>query len=294
MESRKTGILILAMVVLTTVVGAWLGWQIRQSNMAPVASAQQPGQAIAQGASPSASKDHLRASYDPIHFKPAIETARDEQCLACHREILDDKVRETSPAGVRASVSKAWYQQLSTYSGEQESFHRRHLVTPLAKELMSLNCNTCHQGHDPREEAPGSSATGVAQGDAGFTLRKAVNPETTCLKCHGQMPVQNMGLPSPWPESKEMFGNSCLTCHAAIRTTRHRVTYLKAEAIEAAGQKSADSCYGCHGGRSWYRIAYPYPRHAWDGMAPEVPDWAKGRPTASEARFQLPAANQKQ
>ena len=91
---------------------------------------------------------------------------------------------------------------------------------------------------------------------------------------------------------KEMFGNSCLTCHAAIRTNRHQVTYLKAQAIEEAGQKNADVCYGCHGGRSWYRIGYAYPRHSWEGMSPEVPDWAKNRPTESEARFALPASTQ--
>ena len=155
---------------------------------------------------------------------------------------------------------------------------------------MNLRCTTCHQGSDPREEAPGSSATAMPQSTDAFTLRKQVNPETTCLKCHGQMNIQVMGLPSPWHESKDMFGNSCLTCHAVIRTTRHQVNYLKAEAIEAAGAKNADTCYGCHGGRSWYRIAYPYPRHAWDGMAPEVPDWAKDRPTESEARFRMTAA----
>ena len=37
-------------------------------------------------------------------------------------------------------------------------------------------------------------------------------------------------------------------------------------------------------------ISYPYPRHAWPGMPPEVPDWAKDRPTESEARFRLTAA----
>ena len=277
MESPKPGVLIFALVLFVTVLGALLGWTIR--HQAPLPSSSHPA-----GAS---SSDHLRATYDPIHFKPAIEKATDAQCLACHREVLEDKVRETSPAGVKAANSKAWYQQLSTYAGEQETFHRRHLVTPMAKELMNLSCNTCHQGHDPRDEAPGTSATGAPQSTTDFTLRKQVNVETTCLKCHGQMPVQNMGLPSPWPESKEMFGNSCLTCHAAIRTNRHQVSYLKAVAIEAAGQKSADSCYGCHGGRAWYRIAYPYARHAWEGMAPEVPDWAKDRPTESEARFRL-------
>ena len=283
MKSPKIGIIILALVAIVALVGGFAGWQIRQQGaVAPQAKAE----------APAASKDLLRATYDPIHFKPAIETAKDEQCLACHREVLDDKVRETSPAGVKASTSKAWYQRLSTYEGEQDTFHRRHLVTPMAKELMNFSCNTCHQGSDPRDEAPGTSATGTPQSDNGFTLRKAVNPETTCLKCHGQMNGEVMGLPSPWPESKEMFGNSCLTCHAAIRTNRHQVTYLKAQAIEEAGQKNADVCYGCHGGRSWYRIGYAYPRHSWEGMSPEVPDWAKNRPTESEARFALPASTQ--
>ncbi len=282
MESPKTGLLILALVALATSVGGLLGWQLRQ---------QSPGvQSVAQfPVNPG--NDHLRATYDPIHFRPAIEQASDAQCLACHREVLEDKVREASPAGVKAATSKAWYQQLSTYAGEQDSFHRRHLVSPLARELMSLSCTTCHQGNDPREEAPGSSATGIAQSTTDITLRKHVNVETTCLKCHGQMPIQLMGLPSPWPESKEMFGNSCLSCHAAIRTNRHQVSYLKADAIEVAGARNADSCYGCHGGRAWYRISYPYPRHAWAGMPPEVPDWARERPTRSESRFELPAAS---
>lgn len=280
MESPKTGILILAVVAVAAAAGGLLGWQIRQQPHA-VPAVSEYGKAAGQ--------DHLRATYDPIHFKPAIETATDAQCLACHQEVLDDKVRERSPAGISAAASKAWYQQLSTYSGEQDTFHRRHLVTPMAKELMNLRCTTCHQGSDPREEAPGSSATAIPQSTDAFTLRKQVNPETTCLKCHGQMNIQVMGLPAPWHESKEMFGNSCLTCHAAIRTKRHQVNYLKAEAIEAAGAKNADTCYGCHGGRSWYRIAYPYPRHAWEGMAPDVPEWAKDRPTESEARFRLTA-----
>ena len=272
-------------VALAVAVAAVGGWYLTQQNAAPPA----PAPVAMEPSAPVGGKNLLRSTYDPIHFKPAIETAKDEHCLACHREVLDDKVRETSPAGIKASNSKAWYQQLSTYTGEQDTFHRRHLVTGMAKELMNLSCNTCHQGSDPRDEAQGTSTTGTPQTDNGFTLRKTVNVETTCLKCHAPMNTAVMGLPSPWPESKEMFGNSCLTCHAAIRTNRHQVTYLKAEAIEAAGQKNADICYGCHGGRSWYRIEYPYPRHPWEGMAPEVPDWAKNRPVVSEARFALPA-----
>lgn len=281
MKSPKIGIIV-ALVVAVAAIGGWYASQQDAAQPAPTP--------VAMGQSaPVGGKNLLRSTYDPIHFKPAIETAKDEHCLACHREVLDDTVRESSPAGVKASTSKAWYQQLSTYTGEQDTFHRRHLLTGMAKELMNLSCTTCHQGSDPRDEAQGTSATGTPQTDNGFTLRKVVNVETTCLKCHAPMNTAVMGLPSPWPESKEMFGNSCLTCHAAIRTNRHQVTYLKADAIEAAGQKNADVCYGCHGGRSWYRIEYPYPRHPWEGMSPEVPDWAKDRPVVSEARFALPA-----
>ena len=48
---------------------------------------------------------------------------------------------------------------------------------------MNLQCTFCHQSHDPREQAPISPANGEAE----FTLRKTVNPETVCLKCHGQL-----------------------------------------------------------------------------------------------------------
>ncbi len=230
--------------------------------------------------------DYQRARFDPIHFKPQIDQATDAQCLACHREVLEPSVRAKSPAGVPTAGAKAWYQQLSVYDGEQDTFHRRHIETPLAKQLMNLRCNTCHQGQDVRDETPWSSATSQRAG--GFALRKQVQPETTCLKCHGQMNDQIMGLPEPWPKSKATFQDNCLLCHAAIRTSRHQVNYLKAEAIEkAATEKGGDVCYGCHGGRAWYRIGYPYPRTPWEGMAPEEPDWAKGRPAASEERFRL-------
>jgi hypothetical protein len=67
---------------------------------------------------------------------------------------------------------------------------------------MNLRCNTCHQGHDPREEAPGSSATSTPQATTDFTLRKQVDVETTCLKCHGQMNTAIMGLPAPGPKAR--------------------------------------------------------------------------------------------
>lgn len=227
--------------------------------------------------------DYDRAMWDPIHFSPAIETAQDTQCLECHQEILERKVLASTPAGVSTDSTMAWYQTLSTYEGPQETFHRRHLTTPYAKKIMDMKCNTCHQGGDPREEAP--NPPDINQ--TGFTLRKQVNPDI-CLICHGAFPdYKRMGLPSHWNESGELFQNNCMLCHAGIRTTRHQVNYLKADAIEAAASEDPEVCYGCHGGRQWYRISYPYPRHAWKGMAEEIPDWAKDRPTESEPRFRL-------
>ena len=247
----------------------------------PAASAAAPAP-VAAAATAKPASYHV-ARYDPIHFKPAIDKATNEQCLACHAEVLKPSVRKTSPAGLSSGTAKAWYQQTSTYQGEQDTFHRRHMSTDFARQVMTMRCTTCHEGNDPREEAPGSSATDFGQ----QTLRKMVNPETVCLKCHGKMNHAVMGLPGPWEQSKAMFQNNCLLCHSNIRTSRHNVNYLNAKAIEelAAKPDGGDTCYGCHGGRAWYRTHYPYPRHAWPGMDPTVPDWAKGRPTESEVRF---------
>jgi len=251
----------------------------------PAKTSAEPAAKISEPA-PKAEPNYHAARYDKIHFKPAIEKATDAECLACHQEVLKPSVRKHSPAGLASADVKAWYQLTSTYTGEQDTMHRRHLETPLAKELMNLRCNTCHQGHDPRDEAPGTSASNQDQTQP---LRKSVSTEAVCLKCHGKMNWQVMGLPQPWEQSKTTFQNNCTLCHAAIRTTRHQVNYLNAKAIEEAGSKNSDTCYGCHGGRSWYRLHYPYPRNAWQGMSDTVPDWAKNRPTTSEARF-LPAA----
>ncbi len=242
------------------------------------------GLVLAAGAQ-SASNDpgYEEARWNPIHFQPAISEATNDQCLECHQEVLDRQVLVKSPAGVQPDDVIAWYQTLDTYSGPQETMHRRHLVTPLAEELMAMRCTTCHQGNDPREEAPIQPTSE----DAGFTLRKMVNPKT-CLMCHGQFGYQLMGLPGPWREVAAVFGNNCLTCHAATRTTRHQVNFLRAENIEARGKENADVCFGCHGGRAWYRVSYPYPRHEWPGMPDTTPDWAKNRPTESEARFRTP------
>ncbi len=232
----------------------------------------------------AADANYYGARWDPLHFAPASETATDAQCLACHKEVLEASVRKTTPAGVTSEEALAWYQTLNTYEGPQETLHRRHLVTDYAKKVMDLKCVTCHQGNNPREDNVHASADAAQTLEA--RLRKMVNPET-CLMCHGKNNYQVMGLPTPWSESGQLFNNNCLTCHAAIRTARHEVNFLKPKAIEDAGKEDSDVCYGCHGGRVWYRIEYPYPRHPWPGMAKDVPDWAKGRPTESEARFKV-------
>ena len=252
-------------------------------DSAPATAGASVGEAVPPPPAAGQAASYHAARWDPIHFKPAIDKASDQQCLACHAEVLKPSVRPASPAGLSAAGAKAWYQQTATYEGGQDTFHRRHLQSALARQVMTMRCATCHEGNDPREEAPGSSSFDSGQ----QTLRKMVNPETVCLKCHGTMNWQVMGLPGPWQKSKAAFQNNCLLCHSSIRTSRHSVNYLNGKTIEelAAKPGGGDLCFGCHGGRAWYRTSYPYPRHSWPGMAPDVPDWAQGRPTESELRF---------
>lgn len=254
--------------------------------------------------------DYERARHHPIHYPPMIDTASNGECLVCHQEVMDHQVRETSPAGVKAIESLAWYQTLDTYVPQdgtgQSDFHWRHLQSPLAQDVMNLQCNFCHRGNDPREESPDMMplrVAGTTPAVPEFTLRKMVNPSETCLLCHGAMPSPEniMGLGGPWHEVRAdmedqndpdpTLANGCLSCHAELfRTNRHNVTYLKAASIEDLAQAGSDTCYGCHGGRAWYRISFPYPRQPWPGMDPEVPEWAKDRPTTVDPRYAMPAA----
>lgn len=249
--------------------------------------------------------DYESARFHPLHFPPQINQASNEECLVCHSEIMSHKPLESSPAGVPATDTLAWYQTLATYEGPQADFHFRHLQSDYATAVMNLECTFCHKGNDPREESPdmipGRTAFTAASSPE-FTLRKMVNPSTTCLLCHGAMPAPEeiMGLSAPWHESREDFEdeetlNGCLTCHGeyGFRTNRHNVTYLNAANIEDLATASSDTCYGCHGGRQWYRISYPYARHPWPDMDEETPDWALTRPTESIPQYQLaPAASE--
>lgn len=230
---------------------------------------------------------HIEARWDPLHFKPAIETASNEQCLVCHQEILDRQPLPVTPAGVKASDTLAWYQTVDIYEGEQDSFHRRHLVSDMARELMDLKCNTCHQGHNANKQV--SSESHIRYESP--AIAKEVDPDI-CLLCHGDFDYEIMlGMAKPWEESREIFKNSCMVCHGLFRTNAHNVNYLKKEAIDRLGMENGETCYGCHGGRKWYRIAYPYPRNPWPGMSSVVPDWAKSRPIESQSRFLLGVKN---
>ncbi|MET0083449.1 MAG: hypothetical protein ABW079_10550 [Sedimenticola sp.] len=229
-----------------------------------------------------ASGDYLSARWNPIHFKPDIDKANDAQCLSCHQEVLQRGIRQVSPSGFQADTASAWYQALETYSGAQDTFHRRHLVTPEAKRLMNFRCNTCHQGHDPKDEASGTTD----DGQKGLTLRKTVDPDI-CLMCHGKFDYTVMaGLSGDWIDIRDTFKNDCVTCHKEFRTVRHQLNFLNKEEIEKAGEENSDSCYGCHGGRAWYAIAYPYVRTPWLERMPEIdPEWASSRPSAYDSRF---------
>lgn len=244
--------------------------------------------------------DYEAARYHPLHFQPAIATASSAECLACHKEIVSNDVRAESPAGLKAEDSLAWYQTLDTYAGAQADFHWRHIESDFAKSVMKLECSFCHKGSDPREESPDMMPGRdhyTAAATPEFTLRKMVNPSETCLLCHGAMPdpVNIMGLGGSWPEVRADMEyaeapNGCLSCHAeTFRTNRHQVNYLNAATIEdLARNGTSDTCYGCHGGRQWYRISYPYARHPWPGMDTEtVPDWAADRPTSSKPEHQI-------
>jgi hypothetical protein len=300
------GVALLAFALLGGV-ALWGGVALSQTAPAPTAKADDKSADPAAIASVAATKaraakaDHQRGAWDPIHFKPAIDFSKNEACLVCHSEINKETPRATSSAGVEASKVEAWYQTLETYAGNQQTFHWRHLQSPFSKQVMNLQCNFCHQGNDPREKSPhvtatdakGQNMTAWRNGAPAFTLRKTVNPTETCLRCHGNFPAEQMGLPGPWTELRESLEsaeapNGCLTCHAEqFRTNRHHVNYLKADGIEKLAKNNSDVCYGCHGGRQWYRISYPYPRHPWPGMA-DTPDWAKDRPTESDPQFRLP------
>jgi hypothetical protein len=230
-------------------------------------------------AEPAVSYDQAR--WDPIHFKPAIDQATDEECLVCHQEVLERVVRDQAPAGVTTDQALAWYQTLDTYAGGQDTLHRRHIVTEYANQVMDLRCNFCHQGNDPREETANSHASASSD----LIQRKHVDPDI-CLMCHGKHNASIMGVPpGDWRETGAAFNYDCLICHANIRTSRHQVNYLKPDAIETLAKENKDVCFGCHGGRAWYRIEFPYPRHPWPTAGSVVPDWAKDRPTESEARF---------
>lgn len=234
-------------------------------------------------------KDLYVDRMDPVHFPPEIFQTKDSKCLQCHSDLMEKKVLARSPSGISSSGKLAWYQYTSTYEGSQMMFHSRHRDSPLSRQLMNLECRFCHRGNDP---LPGEFSTSSKMRNP--VLRKSVSAEKICLRCHGTFPFSIMGLPGDWGEIKDHYSGNCLTCHSTIRTNRHNVSYLNAGEIERKAMENPEVCYGCHGGRAWYRSSYPYPRNPWPGM-PGMPEKTSDRampgPGKSEALFRILSQN---
>lgn len=194
--------------------------------------------------------DPRKAQWNDVHFPPQVDQVPDQTCASCHRALLTQAVREASPAGLSRDDAAAWYQSLNTYAGPQLTFHERHLTAPYAREVLRMACRDCHRGHDPRERAviPDSPERPLA-------LRKRVHPGI-CLRCHGQFPDHQPLLGNDWRAERADFDNDCRVCHAADRARRHTSPWLDAARIESLAIGNGDVCYGCHGGRAWYRVAY--------------------------------------
>jgi hypothetical protein len=166
----------------------------------------------------------LRASYSPLHFKPAIESATDAQCLACHKEVLDDNPALASPAGLRAADSLAWYQQT-------EHLQRRagQLPSPPSGDADGEAVDEPQLHHLPPGPGPARRSPGLL-GDGNAANRCRIHAAQA-----GQSrddlpqvprPVSRQGDHGPAGavagEAKDMFQNDCLGCHArsALRATR--------------------------------------------------------------------------
>jgi hypothetical protein len=184
----------------------------------------------------------------PVHFPPLASRTDDSVCLACHWDQIFESPRVAAPAGLLREDAGAWYQELSTYAGRQESFHWRHYSGDYARDVLRLRCNTCHHGHDPLEQAA------LSESGETVALRKRVNP-MLCLKCHGRFPDHDPLITLPWEEARRDFDGNCLVCHAADAARRHQARFLARERIERRAAESSDVCYGCHGGRAWYRVS---------------------------------------
>lgn len=112
--------------------------------------------------------------------------------------------------------------------------HALHLGSP----LLRFRCAHCHRAVDLDE-------------DSAAALRRQVSVESVCLRCHGTFPPAHG---SSWQEMRAKNPQlACTTCHTG--NGRHDLPYLASQAIEGEGATS-DRCYGCHGGRALYAVAF--------------------------------------
>jgi hypothetical protein len=189
-----------------------------------------------------------RRLWERSHFPPG-EDSLDGRCLGCHADVLEQAPRRAMPAGALPEGLLPPYQRLATYDGGQASFHWRHRRSSYAQSVMRMRCQSCHRGRDPRLPE-------VHRHEREFpvALRKRVHPNL-CVNCHGRFPDHRAAFDGDWPAVRQRFDGNCLVCHEGDSARRHHNPLLDREAVEAQARDSGDVCYGCHGGRAWYRVS---------------------------------------
>jgi hypothetical protein len=171
-----------------------------------------------------------------------------DRCLTCHGSLVEALPHASSPAGLPARQASAWYQRVATYSGAQQNFHWRHLLSPFARQVMRAECDTCHPGFDPRKPMPAGDDPRSRR-----PLRKRVDP-ALCINCHGAFPDHREAFTGTWEVACDEFDNTCLVCHRGDAARNHGHPLLDREGILKRVQQDPDVCYGCHGGRAWYAV----------------------------------------
>ena len=102
MKSSRLAATVAAIVV---IFGGVSGCGQRTDDTAKKAAAVQPAPASAPQAAPK-KPDYMRAVYSPLHFRPASETATNEQCIECHQEVLTDKLRAIFARGPQGRLGQ--------------------------------------------------------------------------------------------------------------------------------------------------------------------------------------------
>ncbi len=176
-------------------------------------------------------------------------------------------MRETSPAGVKGGRSARLVSDARHLCGQAGDVPRPPFEDPARQggdEPLSATSATraTIRARKRRMDSERDDAPNVVRRLHAAQERQPQR-DLPALPRHASRP-KIMGLGDPWhgdargPRRRPTTPNGCLGCHAEqFRTVRHQTTYLKAANIEKLAKTSSDVCYGCHGGRAWYRIVLP-------------------------------------